>query len=666
MKFQMSESMAKRIFVILFSIISLVMIVSAFDFPTNGDELEHIANGKANVKFYTSLGKDTSYLNPPAPYQKGADKSLMRYYGVFTDITAEAFCGVFTKLGIDFMDARHIYNVLLGLLGAFFTALTARLFAKSWWAASIALAIIMATPPFTGFTYNLSKDIPLATGFIIALYAIYYLSLNILQPLNKKILAILALGVCIAIGNRVSGVLIYAYAGLFLCIAVYRQRQSMTTRDIRMKVLWVCGTLLVGHIAGLLFWPYGLVSPVNHFKETFDVVSKFPLKMSTFFEGENMDINEPLWYFIPKYILITTPLIFIVGLLLSLFVPAFKTVTTRQYLPVVFMLLFPGLFPILYVIYSKAVVLQCWRHFLFVYPPLVVLAALGWYYLLNNRKRIYAGIVFVVLFFMPVIWMVQNHPYEYSYFNELAGGMRGANNNYELDSYCFGVKNCFKWIADNNDIKKDSLIINCNEDDAPIYYSRKYFKQPVKNVIGGFRSRHSKDWDYGVYSTLFLSKEEREKFYPPENYELVHAEYVDKDIPVYIVLKRKGRLDFDGMQAYDAGNLPLADSLLSAYNEQTKYDCNVPVMLAMLSRINMKRFTDAASLYNTALNKGKTTLEMDFYGAVAYANAGDLNRAKTILTGAIDNGLQDPNANKLLMQINQLLNSNGGGASPGI
>jgi hypothetical protein len=659
MKLQLSAGFPKWFFWVFFSIVSIIIIASAFDFPTNGDELEHIANGKANVKFYSSLGKDTSYLNPPAPFRKEKDMSLMRYYGVFTDITAEGFCGILTKTGIDYMDARHVWNVLLALLGVLFTALTAKLFTKSWWAASIALAIMIATPSFTGFSYSLSKDIPLATGFIVALFAVYYIFLNITKPLNKKVLTLLALGICIAIGNRVGGVLIYAYTGLFLIMAVYRNRKIMTGKDIRSKALWVIGTILIGHIAGMAFWPYGLVAPVDHFKETMDILSKYPLKMTTMFEGENMDINNPLWYFIPKYVLITTPLIFIIGLILSLFVTFYKVVPKKEYLVIFFVLLFPGVFPVLYVIYKKAVVMQCWRHFLFIFPTLVVLASIGWYYLLNDRRRIYAGIVFVLLFFKPVIWMFNNHPYEYTYFNELVGGPKGANNNYELDNYCFGVKNCFKWIADNNDLKRDTLIINCNEDDAPIYYSKKYIKQPVKNVIGGFRSKNTKDWDYGVYNTLFLSKEERIKFFPPENYELVHTEYVDKDVPIYIVLKRKNKLDLMGIQAYEKNDFVQADSLLSIYNKQSDYYANVPVMMEMLAKLNTKRFAEAASLYNTVQQKDRTTAELDYYGGVAYANKGDLGKAKILIGAAIEHGLQDPGAAQMLMQIDQMLNQKG-------
>lgn len=659
MEFQLNKNFAKWFFWLFFAVVTLFMVGSAFDFPTNGDELEHIANGKANVKFYTSLGKDTSYLNPTAPYAVGKDMRLMRYYGVFTDVTAEIFCGIFTRLGVDYMDARHVWNVLLMMLGALFTAFTARLFSKSWWAASIALAIMIATPSFTGFGYNLSKDIPLATGFIIALYAIYSLFINFEEPLNKKMLLVLIAGIAIAIGNRIAGLMLFGYAGIFGVWAIYRNR-TQPSKELKLKTLWIAGTLIIGYGVGLLFWPYGLVSPIGHIQETFEIISKYPLKMSTYFGGENMDINEPYWYFIPKYILITTPVLFLVGLILAISLFFVKKIRQSEYGVAFILLLFPSVFPILYIIYKHAVVYQHWRHVFFVFPTMVVLSSLGWHYLLNHKKRwIFVLPVFAFLFAKPVWWMFNNHPYEYTYYNELVGGSKGAFENYELDSYCFGVKNCIKWIAENNDLKKDTLIINCNEDDPPIYYSKKYIKQPVKNVIGGFRSRSTKDWDYGVYNTLFLSKEERMKFYPPENYELVHTEYVDKDVPVYIVLKRKDKLDLMGIQAYEKNDFARADSLLSIYNRQSDYYSNVPVMMEMLAKLNTKRFAEAASLYNTVQQKDRTTAELDYYGGVAYANKGDLGKAKILIGAAIEHGLQDPGAAQMLMQIDQMLNQKG-------
>jgi hypothetical protein len=82
-------------------------------------------------------------------------------------------------------------------------------------------------------------------------------------------------------------------------------------------------------------------------------------------------------------------------------------------------------------------------------------------------------------------------------------------------------------------------------------------------------------------------------------------------------------------------------------------------MMEMLAKLNIKHFVEAASLYNTVQQKDRTTAELDYYGGVAYANKGDLGKAKILIGAAIEHGLQDPGAAQMLMQIDQMLNQKG-------
>ena len=69
-------------------------------------------------------------------------------------------------------------------------------------------------------------------------------------------------------------------------------------------------------------------------------------------------------------------------------------------------------------------------------PPLAILAALGLdraLRLLAPRMRMIAQIAIVAGCLLPVIRMVQLHPYEYVYFNDLSGGVPAAAGRYELD-----------------------------------------------------------------------------------------------------------------------------------------------------------------------------------------------------------------------------------------
>jgi len=81
------------------------------------------------------------------------------------------------------------------------------------------------------------------------------------------------------------------------------------------------------------------------------------------------------------------------------------------------------------------------RHFLFVLPPLLVLAGIGYEHTCALVRHTWAKGLLTAVILAPglaaILWL---HPYEYSYFNSLAGGVSGAAGNYDLDYWCTSLK----------------------------------------------------------------------------------------------------------------------------------------------------------------------------------------------------------------------------------
>jgi hypothetical protein len=99
-----------------------------------------------------------------------------------------------------------------------------------------------------------------------------------------------------------------------------------------------------------------------------------------------------------------------------------------------------ALFPILYAIIARPAIYNGLRHFLFIIPPLCVLAAAGIEQLLAAARKLagrwLTATVAVVLaagLVKDVTTMAALHPHQYVYYNLLAGGVRGADDRYELD-----------------------------------------------------------------------------------------------------------------------------------------------------------------------------------------------------------------------------------------
>src|SRR5262249_36579604 len=71
------------------------------------------------------------------------------------------------------------------------------------------------------------------------------------------------------------------------------------------------------------------------------------------------------------------------------------------------------------------------RHFVFVAPAIAVVGGLAGTRLIERLAQwrpaaAIAGALIVVGCALPVVAMVQLHPYEYTYFNRIEGGVRGA------------------------------------------------------------------------------------------------------------------------------------------------------------------------------------------------------------------------------------------------
>jgi hypothetical protein len=79
------------------------------------------------------------------------------------------------------------------------------------------------------------------------------------------------------------------------------------------------------------------------------------------------------------------------------------------------------------------------RHFVFVAPPIAVMAGLAGAWLIariaawKQSAAAGAAALLAVGCVAPVVEMVKLHPYEYTYFNTIAGGVRAARGNYMLD-----------------------------------------------------------------------------------------------------------------------------------------------------------------------------------------------------------------------------------------
>ena len=192
-----------------------------------------------------------------------------------------------------------------------------------------------------------------------------------------------------------------------------------------------------GLVAGLVAywgWPYLWEAPFSRFWEVLQLMSDFPGVGSVLFAGQFISPLElPPQYLITLIGLqLTLPVIALSLLGLVLMGLKFRQATLDR----AFVLLLAVWFmlPVAVFTLSPPRLYDNFRQLLFLLPPVFLFAGvaldeiLSW---INHRTR---GLALAALLILPgVIWIFQLHPYEYVFYNALAGGVGNAYSRYEMD-----------------------------------------------------------------------------------------------------------------------------------------------------------------------------------------------------------------------------------------
>ncbi len=626
------DTLAKKLFLGFAAALFVLMLSVSHQYGISGDENFHRMYGHHIVNFYSTLGKDTT-----AATTHGAD-SLMVFYGGLYDGTAAVLSKAMPS--VNEWNVRHGWNSMFGFLAMLCAGLVAVEIA-GWQAGLLTLILMAFSPRFFGESMNNPKDITMAAGYMLT----YVFILKFLKQLPRPTLKVaigLGLSIGLALGIRIGGLLLIPYLFLFWGLAMLGLYGFSTLLDFSKfkENVWpsfrfALLAAVIGYAVSLLFWPYGLVSPISHPLEALNVAEKFPVQIKILFEGAHISSTEVPWHYIPKWLLISTPLFGLLGLVLSFgLIPQMRR---DNKLLMLGFLYFTIVFPLGYVVYKKSVLYDTMRHFFFVYPSIIILSGLAFSYLINvMQKNIkYAVVVLLlVLIALPARFMFANHPNEYVYFNELVGGIKGAYGNYETDYYMNSVKQCADWMKEHENLKrtdgrKTTIYSNAI---APTYF---YFLKDTSYVATGYasyRQRSDKNADYEIMYNRFVDRDLLlNGCFPPE--QSIYTVYAD-GVPLSTVLKKTDKGDYLGQEMMSKGDFVGAISLLEPY--ATKYPKNDAVLANLgLCYLNASRFDDAIRVLGQAQQLSRENTNVGYYLGLAYFYKQDFTNAAAILTEVV-------------------------------
>ncbi len=547
----MKDNHLKILFYILACILLAGMLFVSRDAGISGDEKVHYEHSEKVYDYFMSMGKDQDAINTPETH--------LQYYGQLPDNIAAFFIHWFEIE--DIYGFRHLFSAFLGWLAIFVSALFAR-WLKGYWTAIITLILFAVSPRFMGHAQNNLKDIPFALAYIAGVFYILKLTYINFKSETFFTIPLLVASIALSIGIRAGGIILLFYLVLaaFLCFMIdLANKKKILWKKLKRTILLVFIISLSSYLVGILLWPYALQNPfVNPWKSAI-LMTNFTTSIQQLFEGKFFWSEYHPWYYLPKYMLITIPVIVFLGL--ASFIVFSKKIIEPRLKFIYYFLFFTFLFPVLLVIILGSNLYGAWRHFIFVYPVLVILASVGLYELfLRMNKTMWKAIVvagLVILVQHPFSFMIKSHPYYYLYYNQFVGGLKGAYGSYETDYYYATLKSGAEWLKTQlkEDDINDRVVVGSN---FPVDW---YFRdmENIDFVYFRYNERNEKAWDYALIGNSYIDPIHLNNgTFPPEG--TIHEILVD-EVPVSVVVKKKNNLAAEASGAYDMGDYNTAELL---------------------------------------------------------------------------------------------------------
>ncbi len=352
---------------------------------------------------------------------------------------------------------RHLGTFLLFYISVFFFFLIVKNRFDSWpLGLTGALFLVLSPRIFADSFYG--KDVVFLSLFIIAIYFFVRFLTN-----KTSMNAILfALATAFMVSQRITGIFIPVLAVLMMGIDIVKTEKPF--HNFPKKILPLLIYLVSFFIFTVLFWPYLWDDPVGNFINAFSVMNRFPIAYDVLYLGTFIKSTQVPWHYIPFWIMITTPLLYIFFFFLGFFQIIKEIIKNGRQLysgkneqqDFLFLLLFVT--PLVAVIVLNSALYDGWRHMYFIYAPFLLVAMTGFAEVVNmiragrsGRERCSAVFIIAVIatgIITTACQMIRNHPFQNVYFNVLAG--KNAGQNFELDYWGLSFRQGLEYIVHND------------------------------------------------------------------------------------------------------------------------------------------------------------------------------------------------------------------------
>jgi hypothetical protein len=522
---------------IVYGLFHLFLITATYrHYGVVWDETLQAIFGKLSLNFFTSGLKDTSTYN----------MSDIRFYGPVFEMLTTIIAPWKTMPNYE---VRHFLTALTGLG----TGIGVIAFGRALGMLSVSIfapLFLLLMPSFYGHEFFNSKDMPFACGVTWTLFGLTRFLADRVPGWRKSFGLGVAAGLTLAI--RPGGApLLVAFSAPAIALIVWQRRSQSILKPLLIRCVVI---IALAWLLMIAFWPWAYASPLLNPLRTMIEASRFHTVVKLLYMGAIWQSNLQPWHYLLVYTLITTPLplLFLAGIGAiatlkgihsfeqDLASPdkdsdhqrgrrARREAACAQWratnkrkplsqwvgrqadgssMPACVLLSWTLLPQVLFLV-LRPNVYDGIRHFLFMLPSLALFAALGATVILTRipaRMKRFGAVLILLACLWPLPAMLRLHPYEYTYYNELVGGVRGAAGRFETDYWLESYNEAADWI--NREAHKSAkpvrVLVAANKDCAPCALNRF-----GPSVTGRFKWGHIQyreipsDFDYYIGTTRY-------------------------------------------------------------------------------------------------------------------------------------------------------------------
>ncbi|MHC1772262.1 MAG: hypothetical protein AB9907_11090 [Flexilinea sp.] len=524
--------------IVFFLVFFIIGILIYDDYGVSVDEMNQVTAGHVIYKYVSELFKlnNTDFSDLP-----DIQDYFNRYYGqavTFPTVILEAIKG-FSMDTSTILRVRHLWNFLNYYLAVLCFSLLIHKRFSDWKVTITGIVVLILSPRIFADAFYNDRDLMFLSWFMITMFL---LNCFINKP---SICFSILLGISIAISITIR------YFGLCFIIPLVIYAFSAGKKGIRKIVVILITCILSWYLLTPVAWenPFNVfTAAIENFVFSHQRLSETNGAGTVLFMGKKILESDLPWYYLPVWIAITTPTVYtflFIGGIYTFLRDKSKKVFEKNHILDYSQIIILSL-TLTTIMIFRPVLYDGWRHFYFLYCPIVYFSLYVFSVLIERTSRgIRIGIyvILIISFLTTGSWMIRNHPYQMIYYNPFV--RKYTINNFEKDYWRLSSKECLEFVVtqDNNlrieigDYNAFLSVIGYSlskqDRDRLVITSVGFGGQAAKYIIANYSDTVNNQFQFPFYTPIYHVKVDSLKLasvYQRDHQNELWAEEIVRDI----------------------------------------------------------------------------------------------------------------------------------------